>query len=74
VHGCRRLLEIEEGRIKGGQSVGHVLIVSDKAALTPNVTDTTQRQCCMIADAHGLAIEKLVGDGQRLDATVRAGQ
>jgi hypothetical protein len=31
VHGCRRLLQIEEGRIKGGQPIGHVLIVSDKA-------------------------------------------
>jgi hypothetical protein len=31
MHGRRRLLHIEEGRIKSGQPVGHVLIVSDDA-------------------------------------------
>ncbi len=36
MHGCRRLLQIEEGRIKGGQPVGHALIVSEKVAQNPN--------------------------------------
>src|SRR5665647_3516337 len=32
MHGCRRLLHVEEGRVKGGQPVGHNLIVSDHAS------------------------------------------
>ena len=32
MHGRRRLLQIEEGRVEGSQTVGHALMVSDNAA------------------------------------------